>query len=419
MSLLSVQNLGKSFRGYSSEWKRFARWFGIKVTPSEEHWVLRNISFEIEPGEAIGIIGKNGAGKSTLLKLITGTLRPTEGRIQINGRIAAILELGMGFNPEFTGRQNVIHAASLMGFTIEQIQQFMPDIEAFAEIGEYFDEPLRTYSSGMQMRVAFSLVTAKQPELLIIDEALSVGDAYFQQKCMKKIHSLKNSGVSIIFVSHDVNSVKMLCDKAILIDDGLLIDKGEPNEIIKYYRNMTLNKSHQGDLKFKQKKVEAQPKQKNNEPTHHAETGEVELLEFSIRDVNDREVNYVVSENVLRICFKIQAKKRLEDPHFGIILRDKFGVSAFETNTYGMHIRSKPLNMDDSVGVEFTFACNLAPADYSISIGVANKGYDRSSFKEYLLFMQDLEMLKIIENGDSIYYSGYTNLKPTFESHIN
>jgi ABC-type Fe3+/spermidine/putrescine transport system ATPase subunit len=306
-----------------------------------------------------------------------------------------------------------------MGFTTEQIQQFMPDIEAFAEIGEYFDEPLRTYSSGMQMRVAFSLVTARQPELLIIDEALSVGDAYFQQKCMKKIHSLKNSGVSIIFVSHDVNSVKMICDKAILIDEGLLIDKGEPNEIIKFYRNMTLNKSHQGDLKFRQKKLEAQTKQKNNEPTHHGETGEVELLEFSIRDVNDREVNYVVSENILRICFKIQSKKYLEDPHFGIIIRDKFGVSAFETNTYCMHIKSKPVNTGDSVGVEFTFACNLAPADYSISIGVANKGYDRSSFKEYLLFMQDLEMFKIIENGDAIYYSGYTNLRPTFASHIN
>ena len=180
MSLLCVQDLGKAFRAYRSEWQRFARWFGIPAKPSEEHWVLRHVNFDIQPGEAIGIIGHNGAGKSTLLKMITGTLQATEGYMQVNGRIAAILELGMGFNHELTGRQNVFHAAGLMGFSVEQIQQTIPDIEAFAEIGEYFDEPVRTYSSGMQMRVAFSVATAFRPEILIIDEILAVGDISFQ-----------------------------------------------------------------------------------------------------------------------------------------------------------------------------------------------------------------------------------------------
>ena len=262
MSLLSANNLGKAFRSYPSEWFRIARWFGIPLQPSKEHWVLRHVNFDIQPGQAVGIVGQNGAGKSTLLKMIAGTLKPTEGQIMVNGRIAAILELGMGFNPELTGRQNVIHSAGLMGFSAEQTQQAIPEIEAFAEIGSYFDEPLRTYSSGMQMRVAFAVSTAIPPDLLIIDEALSVGDSYFQQKSMKRIFELKESGVSIFFVSHDVNSVKMLCDTAILIDEGVVVDIGEPKEIINFYQNMILKKTHQGDLEFKQHKIKEKEKKK-------------------------------------------------------------------------------------------------------------------------------------------------------------
>ncbi len=416
MSLLSVNNVGKAFRSYSSEWRRFARWFGLPLKPTEEHWVLRHVSFDVRPGEVVGIVGQNGAGKSTLLKMISGTLQPTEGKIQVNGRIAAILELGMGFNLELTGRQNVVHAAGLMGFSAEEVTQAMPDIEAFAEIGSYFDEPVRVYSSGMQMRVAFSVATAKRPDLLIVDEALSVGDAYFQQKCMKEIFDLKAGGVSILFVSHDINSVKMLCDKAILIDDGLLVDKGEPKDIINFYQNMILKKSHQGDLEFKQEKIKAEEKQVVGSSKKQAATGEVEFIDISLRDENGTEVNYIVSEHTLKICFTVKTLKYLEDPHYGFIIRNKFGVSAFETNTYTMGQKTKPLAEGESIEIVFSFECNLSAGDYSISIGVANKGFDRSSFEEYLLFLQDVEMLKVIENGDSIYYAGCTNLKPTVNS---
>ena len=223
MSLLSVQGLGKAFRSYRSEWHRFARWFGLSVKPREEHWVLRHVSFDIEPGEAIGIVGQNGAGKSTLLKMITGTLKPTEGQVQIHGRIAAILELGMGFNPELTGRQNVHHAAGLMGFTPEQIDAALPDIEAFAEIGDYFGEPVRTYSSGMQMRVAFAVATAWRPEILIVDEALSVGDSYFQHKSFDRIREFQEQGTTLLIVSHDRGAIQSLCDRAILLESGTVI----------------------------------------------------------------------------------------------------------------------------------------------------------------------------------------------------
>lgn len=220
MTLLSVNNLGKAYRSYYSEWQRFARWFGIAIRPREEHWVLRHVSFDIRPGEAIGIMGQNGAGKSTLLKMIAGTLQPSEGSVHVNGRVAAILELGMGFNPELTGRQNVLHSAGLMGYSHAQILQVMSDIEAFAEIGEYFDQQVRTYSSGMQVRVAFAVATAFRPQILIVDEALSVGDSYFQHKSFDRIRQFQQQGTTLLLVSHDPTSILTLCDRTLLLENG-------------------------------------------------------------------------------------------------------------------------------------------------------------------------------------------------------
>jgi lipopolysaccharide transport system ATP-binding protein len=244
MTLLAVTNLGKAYRTYRSEWQRMARWFYLPVKPTEEHWVLKHISFELGAGEAIGLVGQNGAGKSTLLKMITGTLQPSEGTVQVNGRIAAILELGMGFNPELTGRQNVYHAAGLMGFNASQINGAIDDIEAFAEIGEYFDHAVRTYSSGMQMRVAFSVATAFRPEILIIDEALSVGDSYFQHKSFGRIKEYQKAGTTLLIVSHDRGSIQALCSRAILLDGGTIIKDGPPEEVMDYYNAIIAQKEN-------------------------------------------------------------------------------------------------------------------------------------------------------------------------------
>ena len=242
---LQVQNLGKSYRQWGSEWRRVASWFAPFIGPREEHWVLKDVSFSIGPGEAVGIVGQNGAGKSTLLKLITGTTCPTQGKVQLYGRVAAILELGMGFNPDLTGRENAYHSAGLMGYSQADIKQAMPDIEAFAEVGEYFNQPVRTYSSGMQMRVTFSVATAFRPDLLIVDEALSVGDSYFQHKSFDRIREFQSQGCSLLIVSHDRSAVQALCNRAILLEKGCMIKDGNPEEVMDFYNALIAEKENQ------------------------------------------------------------------------------------------------------------------------------------------------------------------------------
>src|SRR5436190_20641545 len=234
--MLTISNLGKAYRRYRHKRDRLVEMVVPRGRPRHELvWVLRNVHFEVGPGECVGIVGQNGAGKSTLLKLVTGTTRPTEGSIVARGRIAAILELGMGFHPEFTGRQNVFIAGQLLGLETAEIAAAMPDIERFAEIGSYFDQPVRVYSSDMQVRLAFSVATAVRPDLLIVDEALSVGDAYFQHKSMARIKAFREQGTTLLFVSHDPGAVKTLCDRAILLDRGVVVRDGRPDDILDYY----------------------------------------------------------------------------------------------------------------------------------------------------------------------------------------
>ena len=233
---IAVSNVGKSYRRYARSWHRLCEWAsGGRLVWHEAFWALRGITFSVPPGESVGIIGLNGAGKSTLLKILTGTTQPTEGQVQIGGRMAALLELGMGFHPDFTGRQNVMIAGQLMGLSVREITTLMPDIEGFAEIGQYIDQPIRTYSTGMAVRLAFSVATAARPEVLILDETLSVGDAYFQHKCIRRIKEFQEGGTTILFVSHDPTAVKTLCGRALLLDGGRLIQDGPPDRVLDYY----------------------------------------------------------------------------------------------------------------------------------------------------------------------------------------
>ena len=217
---MTVTDIGKAYRFYPSRWARLSEWLAPGTPRHELQWVLRHVTFSVAAGESVGIIGRNGAGKSTLLKLITGTTQPSEGEVRAEGRVAALLELGIGFHPEFTGRENAFMTGQLMGVSEPDIAAAMPQIEGFAEIGRYIDEPLRTYSSGMQVRLAFSVATAFRPDILIVDEALAVGDLYFQHKCYARIRQFRAEGMTLLFVSHDPGAIKSLCDRAILLDAG-------------------------------------------------------------------------------------------------------------------------------------------------------------------------------------------------------
>lgn len=387
MNILSIKNLGKAYRSYRSEWQRLASWFGIRLGRVEEHWILRDIDFDIQPGQAVGIVGQNGAGKSTLLKMITGTLQPTTGRVQINGRIAAILELGMGFNPELSGRQNVIYAAGLMGFSAEQVHKEMDNIEAFAEIGEYFDQPVRTYSSGMQVRVAFAVATAFRPEILIVDEALSVGDAYFQHKSFDRIKEFQRLGTSLLIVSHDRNSIQALCDRAILIERGRVAKDGAPEEVMDFYNAIIAEKENNT--------VEIETREDGRKKITSG-TGEARVTSVVLKNSRSEPVEHVAVGEPLKLEVTVKAFENISHLVFGYGIKDRLGQVMFGTNTW----HTKQIEEDVCAGEELTysveFEANFGAGSYSIQTALVDSDTHLTKNYEWL----DLALVFSVYNAN-------------------
>lgn len=377
----------------------------------KEFWALQDISLEVRKGESCGIVGLNGSGKSTLLQIITGTLTPTLGQVSAQGRIAALLELGSGFNPEFTGLENVYMNGALLGFSRQQVADKLDDIQAFADIGDHFNQPLATYSSGMQMRVAFAVATAFDPDILIIDEALAVGDAYFQQKCFHRLEKFKERGGTMLFVSHDANTVKHLCDKALLISHGRTVSYGVPRDVIDLYQGLVAQKTDMGEREVV---VTQNPSASASwqKATTITSNDEAELIDFKLLGANAQQVTYLESETQLTVEYTVKLHKHFDRPAFGLIVRDRIGRSIFETSTYAMRMNEEPLNAGAQVVVRFVFNFNLRAGQYSFSIGVANRGFARSEFEEYSLLMHDVEQLQVIESPTAPYYGGIFNMNP-------
>ncbi len=393
MNFLSVSNLGKAYRTYRSEWQRFASWFAFPVRPIEEHWVVRHINFDIKPGEAVGIIGQNGAGKSTLLKLIAGTLKATEGKIQVNGRIAAILELGMGFNFELTGRQNVSHSAGLMGFSSQQINQVMPDIEAFAEIGEYFDEPMRTYSSGMQMRVAFAVATAYRPEILIIDEALSVGDTYFQHKSFGRIREFQEQGTTLLIVSHDRNAIQSLCGRAILLEKGNVIKDSNPEEVFDFYNAIIAEKENST---IEIKKIESGKNQTISG------SGEAVVTEISLFNNRGEPIEIVGVGEHIELCIKVKVNQALETLVLGYSIKDRLGQVMYGTNTWLTEQVISCPQVGSVYAFRISFAANLGVGGYSVQTALVDRDTHLTANYEW----RDLALVFDVINIDKAHFAG-------------
>ncbi|MGE1084310.1 ABC transporter ATP-binding protein [Pseudomonas shirazensis] len=402
MTLLSVSNVGKAYRSYRSEWQRIARWFFLPVNASSEHWVLKHISFSIQAGEAIGLVGQNGAGKSTLLKMITGTLQPTEGKVHVNGRIAAILELGMGFNSELTGRQNAYHAAGLMGFRTEQIDGVIDDIEAFAEIGEYFDQAVRTYSSGMQMRVAFSVATAFRPEILIIDEALSVGDSYFQHKSFGRIKEYQAAGTTLLIVSHDRGAIQALCNRAILLDGGTVIKDGPPEEVMDYYNAIIAQKENAI--------VEVQTLADGTVQTRSG-SGKASIDSVALHNTEGAPVEYIsVGEDVC-LSIKVKVNAPLPELVVGYVIKDRLGQDVYGTNTYHLQCPQTDLSEGSELNYRFRFAANLGVGSYSVAIALHSTDSHIADNYEW----RDLALVFNVVNMSEQTFVGLAWIPPTVE----
>lgn len=362
MGTISVTNLSKAYKQYPNRWARLAEW--IRPGNKKYHqlkWVLQGINFTVKTGEAVGIIGINGAGKSTLLKLITGTNQPTTGSIHMTGRVAAMLELGMGFHPDFTGRQNVFMAGQLLGLRNEDISQLMPSIEAFAEIGDYIDQPVRIYSSGMQMRLAFSVATAVRPDILIVDEALSVGDAYFVHKSFSRIKEFRDSGTTLLVVSHDKSTIQSICDRAILLNAGHIAMQGEPEAVMDYYNAMLADK---GNATVRQVAHD------NGKIQTISGTGEVLLDTVRIVNANGKDVEVMnIGDPIqLRIRFKIKAQVR--NLTVGFMIKDRLGQPIFGTNTHHLKSPFPTLGLGQIFECVFSFDGNFGVGSYSVAVAL-------------------------------------------------
>lgn len=393
MSLLVVNGIEKRFREFSSEWRRVANCLGLPFKPVSETSVLSGVSFHIGPGEAVGIVGQNGAGKSTLLKIITGTLAPSRGTVQLNGRVSAILELGMGFNPELTGRQNVFHAASIMGFGQAEVEAAIEDIEAFAEIGSYFDEPVRVYSSGMQVRVAFAVATAWRPEILIVDEALSVGDSYFQHKSFNRIREFQQEGTSLLIVSHDRSAIQALCSRAILLEKGEVIRDGDPEEVMDFYNALIAEKENRTVEVRRLESGKAQTSSGNRK----AKVESIALYNASGEAINHVKVGEPVS---LRISVMIH--QPIPSLVLGFALRDRLGQVMFGSNTfYSDQVIDEPV-VGRTYDFTVDFEANLGVGSYSVVTALHSGDSHVSNNYEW----RDLALVFDVVNADKTTFQG-------------
>lgn len=399
MSILETSALGKSYRTYASEFHRFAAWFFPSVAPAEETAIIRDVTLRIGRGESVGIIGQNGAGKSTLLKLLSGIIRPTSGSVSVYGRIAAILELGMGFNPDFTGRQNAYNALGMMGFDHDSITAAIPDVEAFAEIGDYFDRPLRIYSSGMQVRVAFAVATVYRPDILIVDEALSVGDAYFQHKSFARIREFREQGTTLLLVSHDDTAILSICDRAIFLDGGRIVRDGTPEAVIDYYKAFIAAREGTRILQSSLDDGRVQTLSGSFEATVDA----LGLYDPSGHPLENVEVGERV---VLRARIAVHAP--LPSLVFGYSIKNRLGQVLYGTNTWHTGHLLQDLRPGEFYDVSVAFDADLGVGDYSVQTALHSDEDHLSRNYEW----RDLALIFSVLNARHPYYNGLAWLEP-------
>lgn len=385
MVRIKVDNLGKAYKYYSSKWWRLVE----KIQPghAEHHrkkWVLKEISFTVQAGESVGIVGINGAGKSTLLKLLTGTTQPTCGNIQIHGRVAALLELGMGFHPDFTGEENVYMAGLMMGFSREQINGLMPAIESFADIGDYINQPVRIYSSGMQMRLAFAVATASRPDILIVDEALSVGDSRFQARCYARIAEFKQQGTTLLLVSHSAGDIVRHCERAIFLKNGSIGMDGSARDVTNHYLDELFGKTNRSNTAPELISTALCASLANDGDVFHTRHGYrpeeyrwghggARLLDY---EIHSNGVQYpAVINNGAQTDFylKVQFDVDFDSVVPGLLIKTLDGLFLYGTNSFLASEGRENISVKrgDVQIFKFSFPLYLNSGDYLLSLGIS------------------------------------------------
>lgn len=392
--VLEVKNIHKTYKIYKNNFDRLKEIFSDK-SYHKEFTANKNISFDLYEGETLGIIGVNGAGKSTILKIIAGVIEPSLGEVLRHGRVTALLELGTGFNPQMSGYDNIYLNGTLIGMQEKEIDEKIEEIIAFSELGDYIYEPIMTYSSGMSMRLAFSIAIFSEPQILIVDEALSVGDAHFAAKCTRALKQRKEQNMSIIYVSHDLNSLKLLCDRVILLNHGSVAKEGLPEEVINNY-NFLISKLNEEEEKMIIK---------NDEKSSYG-TFDVEIMKITIQGEHSHS-NLITSGEKSEINIEILSKKTLENMTIGIMIRDKFGQDIFGTNTY-YHQHSINFIADMRYECTFSMPLNIGPGKYTITAAIHAENTHLNHCAHWLDHGADFEVAGII--GET--FIGLCRLEP-------
>ena len=436
---ISVKNLSKCYQIYENPrdrlkqfvMPRMHRFTGNKPKQYfSEFWALKDVSFEIKKGETVGIIGRNGSGKSTLLQMICGTLNPTSGSVQTNGRIAALLELGSGFNPEFTGRENVYMNAAVLGLSEDEVDARFDDIAAFADIGQFIEQPVKTYSSGMMVRLAFAVAINVDPEILIVDEALSVGDELFQRKCFSRIEAIRANGATILFVSHSGSVIVELCDRAVLVDSGEKLAIGSPKQIVGRYQKLlyapadkresireqirrmdehfavSTHTVEQEVLQEQPLKEHVQEFQENFDPhlipssTIEYESHGAYIDSPAVLTLSGEKVNNLVRGNTYRYAYTVHFIKNASNVRFGMLIKTTSGlelgggVSASSSKDRLAYVAA-----GSSYQVEFRFCCALNQGVYFLNAGVVG---DVDGVETYLHRLIDIAMFRVLPDTENL-----------------
>ena len=408
---IKAEDVTKVYKLYDKPMDRLKESLGMsRKKRFQEHYALNRIQLEVKKGETVGIIGTNGSGKSTILKLITGVLNPTSGSIFVEGRISALLELGAGFNMEYTGIENVYLNGTMIGFSKEEIDEKLQDILDFADIGEFVHQPVKSYSSGMFVRLAFAVAININPEILIVDEALSVGDVFFQAKCYRKFEEFKKLGKTILFVSHDLGSITKYCDRAVLLNKGEKIFEGTPKETVDIYKKVLVNQFDPSELERDQEinDVWKSSIAVNPEVIEYGEKS-AEIIDYALLDDKGLITNTFMKGSMFSVQMKVAFHDEIKEPIYAFSIKNLQGIELTGTNTMYEKVNIQPRKEGQFQEIIFTQKLDLQGGEYLISLGCT--GYQNGDFKVYHR-LYDVCNLTVISDKNTVgYYDMNSKIK--------